>query len=248
MKHFIYGGIGVMLCALPLMGSAQVTTDSAMQLAYHKPYIAPRKSGESMSEYSQRYYRTLYGRNYTQNPEYRKIYNRYYGKRDSSRSSRSVSVSRDGIHYYQDRGGDPDTVSGMPSQHSTNGQRVFVFSPRLKMWAAYNEDGQQVAGGRANGGSHYCSDLGHPCRTPGGVFRVHSKGTANCVSRKFPVGRGGAPMPYCMYFLGGYAIHGSPYISDHNGSHGCIRVQTSAARWLHQNFMRQGTKVVVLSY
>jgi lipoprotein-anchoring transpeptidase ErfK/SrfK len=128
------------------------------------------------------------------------------------------------------------------------GESTFAFSPRLRMWAFYNAQGQRVAYGRANGGSDYCPDLGHRCHTPTGTFRVQSKGTAACVSRKFPIGVGNAPMPYCMYFHGGYAIHGSPYISNRNGSHGCIRTTTQAAQWLHRNYMRNGTKVVVLPY
>lgn len=140
------------------------------------------------------------------------------------------------------------STARFPSQIRASGERIFVFSPRHKKWAAYDKSGNRVAHGRANGGSQYCADLGRPCRTPVGTFRVHRKGDVSCVSNKFPVGRGGAPMPYCMFFHGGYAIHGSPYISNVNGSHGCIRVTTSAASWLHSNFMNHGTKVIVLSY
>lgn len=136
----------------------------------------------------------------------------------------------------------------LPRQIPPPGERTFVFSPRYKAWAAYDENGYRLAGGRANGGSSYCADLGRACRTPVGSFRVYSKGSPNCVSRKFPVGRGGAPMPYCMFFRGGYAIHGSPYISNINGSHGCIRVTTSAAQWLHSDFIKPGTRVKVLPY
>ena len=45
-------------------------------------------------------------------------------------------------------------------------------------------------------------------------FSVKRKGLPSCVSSKFPLGKGGAPMPYCMFFRGGYAIHGSPRIID----------------------------------
>ncbi len=138
--------------------------------------------------------------------------------------------------------------ASLPQRFNTGGERAFVFSPRHKMWAAYDSDGYLVASGKANGGAAYCPDIGRPCRTPGGTFRVRSKGSPSCVSSKFPVGVGGAAMPYCMFFHGGYAIHGSPYISNRNGSHGCIRVRTSAAKWLSHNFMRGGTKVVVLPY
>lgn len=135
-----------------------------------------------------------------------------------------------------------------PKQIRATGERVFVFSPRLKAWAAYAPDGQRVGYGRANGGSHWCEDLGRPCRTPRGSFRIRSKGSPECRSSKFPLPNGGAPMPYCMHFHGGYAVHGSPYISNQNTSHGCIRVQTEAARWLSNYFMKIGTRVLVISY
>jgi hypothetical protein len=140
------------------------------------------------------------------------------------------------------------SYASLSRRFNSGGERVFVFSPRYKQWGAYDRDGYRVSGGIANGGSDYCSDLGRRCHTPVGVFRVRSKGSPGCVSNKFPLGRGGSPMPYCMFFRGGYAIHGSPYISNRNGSHGCIRVHTHAARWLHRYFMRPGTKVIVLPY
>lgn len=136
----------------------------------------------------------------------------------------------------------------LSKRFNTGGERTFVFSPRLKEWAAYDSEGYLVANGIANGGADFCEELGHPCHTPVGVFRVQHKGSADCVSKRFPLGVGGAEMPYCMFFSGGNAIHGSPYISNRNGSHGCIRVHTSAAKWLSQYFMAPGTKVVVLSY
>lgn len=139
-------------------------------------------------------------------------------------------------------------IQNLSKQIKPPGEKVFVFSPRLKRWAIYAPNGSRIAWGPANGGAGWCADVGRSCRSPVGHHRVYSKGSASCVSSKFPVGRGGAPMPYCMFFRGGYAIHGSPYISNRNGSHGCIRVTTAAARWLHQNFLSHGTRVIVLSY
>ncbi len=148
----------------------------------------------------------------------------------------------------------PNAAHGMrmymdlPTRIHPSGERVFVFSPHLLRWAAYDREGYQIAAGKANGGANYCPELKRPCHTPSGAFRVQRKGTVHCVSRKFPLGVGGAPMPYCMYFGSGYAIHGSPYISNNNTSHGCIRVYVGAAAWLHRYFMKPGTKVLVLSY
>lgn len=141
-----------------------------------------------------------------------------------------------------------ENMSSLPRRIAPQGERVFVFSPRLLRWAAYDAQGYRVAGGKANGGANYCASLGRPCRTPTGAFRVGRRGSADCVSNRFLLPSGGAPMPYCMFFSGGNAIHGSPYISNNNTSHGCIRVHTGAARWLHRYFMHPGTKVIVLSY
>jgi hypothetical protein len=136
----------------------------------------------------------------------------------------------------------------LPRRISPPGERTFVFSPRLLRWAAYDAEGYQIASGKANGGANYCPELNRPCHTPTGNFRVHSKGDVSCVSKRFPLGVGGAPMPYCMHFGDGFAIHGSPYISNQNTSHGCIRVHVGAAAWLHHHFMGQGTRVLVLPY
>lgn len=125
--------------------------------------------------------------------------------------------------------------------------RVFVFEPRHHRWAAY-QDGRLVASGRASGGKGYCPDIGRSCRTPVGVFRVISKGSANCRSTRYPKPHGGARMDYCMFFTRMYAIHGSNDVPNHNASHGCVRVYPSDARWLHGNFMTIGTTVIVRPY
>lgn len=141
-----------------------------------------------------------------------------------------------------------DDYASLPERIRPSGERMFIFSPRMLRWAAYDPEGYQVAAGKANGGSNFCAELGRECHTPVGVFRVQAKGDISCKSRRFPLGVGGAPMPYCMYFGSGFAIHGSPYISDNNTSHGCIRVHTPAAAWLSRYFLYPGTKVMVLPY
>jgi hypothetical protein len=141
-----------------------------------------------------------------------------------------------------------EDYSSLPERIQAPGERMFIFSPRKLRWAAYDADGYQVAAGKANGGSNFCAELGRPCHTPVGTFRVQAKGDVTCKSRRFPLGVGGAAMPYCMYFGSGFAIHGSPYISDNNTSHGCIRVHTPAAAWLSRYFLAPGTKVMVLPY
>ncbi len=136
-------------------------------------------------------------------------------------------------------------AAGKPILVASN---TFVFNPRTHSWKAINSRGKVVRSGRASGGSHYCRDVKRACRTPTGTYRIISKRGANCRSSRYPLGRGGAPMPYCMFFSKYYAIHGSPDVPNYNASHGCIRVRPSAARWLYHNFIRIGTRVIVKPY
>ncbi len=124
----------------------------------------------------------------------------------------------------------------------------FIFNPRSLQWKAINANGKVVRTGRGSGGRGYCPDIKRSCRTPAGTYRVISKGGSSCRSSRYPVGKGGAPMPYCMFFSRYYAIHGSPDVPHRNASHGCIRVVPSDARWLNKNFIHIGTKVVVKPY
>lgn len=134
-----------------------------------------------------------------------------------------------------------------PAKRSATGRNVFIFDPRRLRWAAYNSNGTLIKTGAGSGGKGYCSDLKRSCRTPSGTYSVYAKRGASCKSSKFPVGKGGAPMPYCTFFRGGYAIHGSYNVPNYNASHGCIRVHPSAAKWL-QKFLHYGATVIVRSY
>ncbi|MCX7117258.1 MAG: L,D-transpeptidase [Legionellales bacterium] len=124
----------------------------------------------------------------------------------------------------------------------------FVFSPRTLQWQAINDQGKVVRTGHGSGGRGYCPDIHRACHTPSGTFTVFSKGGPGCKSTRYPVGKGGSPMPYCMFFTHFYAVHGSYEVPNRNASHGCIRVVPNEARWLSQNFIHVGTKVVVKSY
>ncbi|HAT8964203.1 TPA: L,D-transpeptidase family protein, partial [Legionella pneumophila subsp. pneumophila] len=125
---------------------------------------------------------------------------------------------------------------------------TFIFNPNTLTWKAISSNGKVIRTGRGSGGKHYCSDVRRSCKTPSGVFRVISKGGPACRSSRYPLGKGGAPMPYCMFFSKLYAIHGSPDVPNYNASHGCVRVKPHDARWLSQNFIKIGTKVIIKSY
>lgn len=125
---------------------------------------------------------------------------------------------------------------------------TFIFNPRAHNWIAIDDSGRIVKSGRASGGANYCRDIRRSCRTPQGTYYIHSKGGPGCRSSRYPLGRGGAPMPYCMFFSRYYAVHGSYDVPNYNASHGCIRVTPSDAAWLSRNFIRIGTRVIVKSY
>ncbi len=128
-------------------------------------------------------------------------------------------------------------------------KRVFVFDPNKHSWFAY-ENGELVGDGPASGGKHYCPDLRRSCRTPAGTYRINAMRGAKCVSSIFPLNKSKprARMPYCSFFRGGYAIHGSYHVPGYNASHGCIRLHPDDARWLQKNFFKIGTTVIVKPY
>ncbi|MGD9591091.1 MAG: L,D-transpeptidase [Candidatus Berkiella sp.] len=129
---------------------------------------------------------------------------------------------------------------------SSSGNIVKVDLGKLA-WGAYDSQGNLVKWGRASGGKKYCPDIGRGCRTVTGTFTIFNKKGPGCKSSRFPVGKGGAPMPYCMHFKGGYAMHGGN-VPNYNASHGCVRLPYADAQWLNQNFVRVGSTRVNIKY
>jgi hypothetical protein len=153
--------------------------------------------------------------------------------------------------------GDLLDYSPFPRQIDAPDEKLIVFDPKLYAWAAYDADGSLVRWGPATGGQNWCSDIDEPCHTKAGTFRIFSMGDSSCVSTKFPIPEGGAPMPYCMYFNGGQALHGSPGgVVRGNVSHGCVRMFVRDAEWMRYEFIDppdeynnyRGTEVIVLPY
>jgi hypothetical protein len=139
--------------------------------------------------------------------------------------------------------------SRLPS-HITTTQKVIVVDPNLFAWGAYNAQGDLVKGGIATAGADYCPDEGAPCRTTTGTFHVTAMRGEDCKSHQYPVGKGGALMPYCIFFHGGESLHGSPdhMLVEQNISHGCIHIRIPDAEWLQSDFANVGTKVVIMPY
>lgn len=141
------------------------------------------------------------------------------------------------------------TYAPLPGYIPPPGKKLILVSinPDTLAWGAYNSDGALVNWGPAVGGKRYCSDINRGCATKTGQFEVYRKGGAGCVSTKYPVGKGGAPMPWCMYFNGGFAMHGSYDVPGINASHGCIRLFVSDAAWLNKEFVSDDKVSVIIT-
>lgn len=68
-------------------------------------------------------------------------------------------------------------------------------------------------------------------RTPAGFFQPYLIKPMH-YSSKYD----NAPMPHSIFFLGGYAIHGTNDLKrlGSPASHGCVRLHPQNARWLYQ--------------
>lgn len=144
----------------------------------------------------------------------------------------------------------PLIAFSLPAHISPPGEKMVMIDPKTHEWGAYWPNGVLIRHGTATTGKAWCPDIHAPCRTRTGNFHVFFMGDANCKSERFPLPHGGARMPYCMYFSGDQALHGSsPWkVAKANLSHGCVRTEISDARWLHNNFVEFGTLVRVLPY
>lgn len=129
-----------------------------------------------------------------------------------------------------------------PQTISPTGQELIKVDLSDFAWAAYDPNGTLVKWGPISGGK------GKKSSTITGTYTFYRKQGGGCVSSKYPIPRGGAPMPYCMHFKGGFAMHGSPTVPGFHASHGCVRLFTDDAQWLNQNFVDTGSTKVNIQY
>lgn len=143
-----------------------------------------------------------------------------------------------------------DYASRLPSHINTGGQKTIVVDPNVHAWGAYDQSGQLVRAGLAVAGANWCPDIGRSCHTKPGTFRIASLGSASCKSSIYPLPRGGAPMPYCMFFNKNQGLHGTYEggLAEANLSHGCVRMHIPDAEWVRYNFANVGTRVIVKPY
>jgi L,D-transpeptidase ErfK/SrfK len=143
---------------------------------------------------------------------------------------------------------DPLVFAPFPIRVAPFGRTVIIVDLDDHAFAAYDVFGSLVRWGPISSGKDWCPDVGRGCRTPVGRYTVKRKGGQGCVSSKYPIPEGGAPMPYCMFFSGGYALHASSSVPGYNASHGCVRLFLKDAKWLNKEFVQFGknsTKVIV---
>lgn len=139
-------------------------------------------------------------------------------------------------------------VSPFPHTISAPGRTLIKVNLGDLAWGAYDAEGKLLNWGPVSGGKDYCPDIRHGCRTPAGSFTVFDKQGEGCISHKFPLPNGGAPMPYCMHFSGGYALHGSATVPGFNASHGCVRMYPEDAEWLNHEFVETGSTRVIITH
>lgn len=145
-------------------------------------------------------------------------------------------------------------ISPFPLHREATGGKEILIDQEKLAWGAYDATGKLVTWGPISSGRDKCSDSNNSCRTQAGSYRIFSKEGNKCRSGVFPIGKGGAKMPYCMYFHKGFALHGADDMPGIRASHGCIRMFVKDAKWLNEHFVElssernnfMGTRVVVL--
>ena len=63
-----------------------------------------------------------------------------------------------------------------------SGKKMIIYSPALNAWAAYGPVGNIIRWGPASSGQNWCPDLGRPCHTPSGNFKIYEKRTSFIIS------------------------------------------------------------------
>ncbi len=135
-------------------------------------------------------------------------------------------------------------LSPFPKRMPAPMEKLLMVDLDHLAWGAYGPDGILIKWGPIAPGKSWCADVASSCHTITGKFAIYRKGGAGCKSGKFPRPNGGAPMPYCSFFHGGFAIHAGK-LPGRPDSHGCVRTYREDAAWLSQKFLDMGTKVHV---
>jgi len=144
-------------------------------------------------------------------------------------------------------------ISPFPIKIKKQNVKLIIIDQLKLAWGAYDTNGDLQRWGPISSGKDYCPDVGRACTTITGIYYIFNAKDSRCVSNIFPVRRGGAKMPYCMFFYRGYALHGSYEVPGYRDSHGCVRLFKRDAKWLNKEFVDLpaeennflGTKIVI---
>lgn len=137
-------------------------------------------------------------------------------------------------------------MSPLPSKMNTHGKKLLFVNLKLFAFGAYDQNGKLLYWGPASSGAEVCPSGKGVCATVTGDFKVFRVEGKDCISHEYPLEtHGGDPMPYCMYFHGGAALHASTLPGFIDRSAGCVRLFNSDAKWLYERFVARGTRVVV---
>ncbi len=138
-------------------------------------------------------------------------------------------------------------VAPFPNRMPGTMENILMIDIDKMAWGAYDLHGNLQKWGPIAPGKSWCADVRSSCHTVTGKFAIYRKVGAGCKSGKFPIPTGGASMPWCSFFHGGYAIHAGK-LPGQPDSHGCVRSYYEDAKWLSQNFLKIGTLVHVKPY
>jgi lipoprotein-anchoring transpeptidase ErfK/SrfK len=118
---------------------------------------------------------------------------------------------------------------------------MFFASPALASSISVNVDiSRQTMSVRVDGIQQYSWKVStgrKGFRTPVGDYRP-TRMAAVYYSRKYD----NSPMPHSIFFVGGFAIHGTEYVRALGGpaSHGCVRLHPSNAALLYSLVQQYG--------
>lgn len=137
-------------------------------------------------------------------------------------------------------------MSPLPAHINTHNQKLIYVDLSLFAFGAYDAQGNLVYWGPESSGADKCPLDNKSCSTAIGQFRVFRIEGKDCTSNEFPLEtHGGAPMPYCLFFHKGSALHGSTLSGFINRSAGCVRLFYADASWVYEQFGFKGMEVIV---
>ncbi len=226
----------ILLLSLGILGSLTIaeSANSRSSSQYYGAHLCQRPGFQCIKIHPGDTWETLFP-----NQHQRDIVKRL-NRTNVTLGRRNWIVVPSNLHYIN-----PMELSPFPKHRATHGKRILVVKLSQHAFGAYNEAGNLVHWGPISGGKNWCKDVNRSCSTATGHHKIYRKQGAECVSSKYPIKtKGGAPMPYCMHYYKGYALHGSTLPGFH-ASHGCIRLFHEDAKWLNKNFLKIGTKVIV---